>query len=323
MRKIKERLQKPIIPRKGKGERLIIKGPKILFLTFPYEMFYMSIFFSILFTVLLTPFAASLDKAFIFQPFSSDLISLLENASRSIYFEPVLIHFFTALFASWLLFKIGKTTHNNYSQKTIHALFISTLPWILLIFSYILTALVFKPAFSYQRPIDYIPENEPPLTYIFHSIMGVGESAPSGYVVRQMTLMMTILLLNKHESTPLKKKYLIYIVNILSVLSVIFVGLLRVCVGSHSLFDISFAIGCGAMIFWLIYIIPYSLYNQNGSTTTVCMVFLLFVGLFVFYAGNPNYWIVSTFITIVCLLLIDIVPEIIMSLLKKFDKDLK
>lgn len=316
MCRLSEKLQKPIISREGRGMRLIFEGHGILFRKFPYSMFYLSIFFSIFLTLLLTPFAATLDKTFLFRAFPTDLLKSIEIASRSIFLDPFLIHIFTGLFAGWLLFKIAKTTLKNSPRKTIYALFFFTLPWLLLFASYILTKYVFKPSFGFQRPPDYTIGNESPIVYIFHSILGSGESAPSGFVVRQMLLMFTILLLNRHESTPLKKKYLINIVNISAILSVILVGLLRVCIGSHSLFDISFAIGCGAMIFWLIYVIPYSLYHQNGATTTVCVVFSLFIGLFVFYAKNPRYWIISTFITTCCLLLLDIVPEILMPLKK-------
>ncbi|MDO9129163.1 MAG: phosphatase PAP2 family protein, partial [Anaerolineales bacterium] len=233
-----------------------------------------------------------------------------------------LIHVVTAFFASWLLFEIAKATLRNSAKKSIGALFISTLPWILLLASYILTALVFKPAFDYQRPLSYDLVNEPPLVNFFHSIMGAGQAAPSGFVVRQMVLMLTVILLNKHESTPLKKKTVLYAVNTLAVFSVILVGLLRVFVGAHTLFDITFAIGSGAIIFWLIYVIPYSLYNQNGAITTVCVMFLLFVGLFIFYAHNPRYWIFSSFITIGCLLLFDIGPEFLSSLIKKRNPDI-
>jgi hypothetical protein len=313
MDKLKRIFTLPWIPRNAL--RLIIKQPCILFRSFPYTIFYQSIFYSILATLILVPFAARLDKSHIFQLFSPIQITNLEKASRSIYLDPFLIHIITCIFIGWLLYKIAMVELLNVPHKTLCVIIISISPLILLGASYLFSALIFKPAFAFPRPVDYLTENEPPIVKLFYKYFGPGDSAPSGFVVRQMVLMLSVFLINRYETNPLKKKkFWVYLTNIVAFLFVILVGALRLCVGAHTIFDFSLSIGCGAMIFWLIYIIPYSLYNQNGATRTVCVLYTLFAGVFVFYTKNPKYWIISYFLTTSILMLIDIIPEILMKI---------
>jgi hypothetical protein len=313
MDKFKGFFRRPLFTRNAL--RLIIQQPCILFRSFPYTIFYQSIFYSIIATLILVPFAARLDKSHIFQLFSPTQIANLEKASRSIYLDPFMIHIVTCIFIGWLLYKIAMSELLNIPHKTLGVIIISISPLLLLVASYLFTALIFKPAFAFPRSVDYLTENEPPIVNLFYKFFGPGDSAPSGFVVRQMVLMLSVFLFNRYETNPLKKKkFLTHLTNIVAFLFVILVGVLRVCIGAHSLFDVTLSIGSGALIFWLIYIIPYSLYHQNGATRTVCVIYTLFAGVFIFYAKNPRYWIISYFVTTSILMLIDVIPEILMKI---------
>jgi membrane-associated phospholipid phosphatase len=236
---------------------------------------------------------------------SSTSINFITSLGRSVFFDPIIWEIITALIASWVGYKIINKIH----PRTIKPLLAALLPWTVLLVSYLLVEIIFKPSFNYSRPLGYSIINEPPIVSLYNRIFGAGESAPSGFVVRQMVLALTVILLNHHPQSLSKTKFSKILVDILATLSVIFIGFWRVGVGAHSLFDVVFAIGCGSIIFWLTYVIPYSLLHKNGALNSVSAMFLLFIGVFVFYANNPARWMISSFAFLVLLRLIEYINK--------------
>jgi hypothetical protein len=129
---------------------------------------------------------------------------------------------------------------------------------------------------------------------------------------------MTIITLNLNENSPFNKNIFSKIaVVFFSAISILLVSFQRIVVNSHTLFDVIFACGCGVMIFWLIYVIPYDVHNVNDALNKVLSVFFLFVGVFLFYSKDPTLWIILSFSLMAALIVLERSIKIFASIKEK------
>ncbi len=294
-----------IIPFIKNTFKLIIDAPLAYFPKFPYMFFYLSTFISMSLTIALSYFTDKLNIELLTSSWSEQLKVTLAKLFQTIYLDPITILFISGLFCTFLAYKIFQDM--KPSPKL--TFYVSFFPWFFLFMSFVLEIIIFKPAFNYQRPEFYSIQNEPPIMKLFFSLFGSGKSAPSGTIIRQVIVTMTIILLNTHPNSLFKnKKTMRWMINIIALFLIFLVGFGRVIIQAHTIFDVIFGIACGSMIFWLIYIIPYDYLHKNGALSAVISIFLLFIGVFLFYAKSPAQWIVKSFSILLILLLLDLQP---------------
>jgi len=283
----------------------ILAGSAILFPKFPYPLFYWSTLVTMILTITLSPFAAQLDRSYLTSQWNPQLLELLSGASRSIFLDPAIFQLISVGFLVWLAYM----TARNVPFDKLKAIFISLSPVILLSISYLFVELILKPGFSYTRPSGFDFSNEPPIMSFAHFLFSFEGSTPSGAVVRQMVLMMTAVLYIDHPSSPIQNPKTRWLVKAVSILLVLVVALARVAVNAHTIFDVVFAIASGSIVFWVLYVIPYSVFRKNGAPRAVANMYLVYMGLMIFYSKEPFILFVSSFLIILVLLSLDRVSE--------------
>jgi membrane-associated phospholipid phosphatase len=292
----------------------IVNGPIFLFPKFNEGFFYFTTLLSLSFTVLMSPFASSINKEFIEKLVGEDFIAQVEHFFTLTFMDPLIIQIITAVLLSIIIFSITENTPNKHITNKYSLLF----PWILLLLAYILVELIFKPSFGYLRPEGYSIEKEAFFVKFFHQLFGQGQSAPSGFVVRQLCLVILAFLLISHKDFPWSKfPFIKFLFGIFFSTTIILIAIERIVVEAHTVFDIIFAVGCGSIIFWLIYVIPYDIFHRNGTLNKVFTVFFLTVGVFIFYSQNPIRWLITALGLTLFLLLLDFLPIFQHSFLNK------
>jgi hypothetical protein len=272
----------------------VIFSPIRLFPDFPYLLFYTTSIGALLLTLLISPFTSRIFRDDVFSHVDPIAMDRLINIFRTPFFDPVLYELIALCFATYLVRVIIKSIEKEEDKKKKKATFFAYLfPWLIFGISLLIVEFIFKPSFGYSRPIGYSENNETFFVYLFRRFINVQESAPSGSVVRQLVCALTLILLNSNKFSPIHKKKVYEIIFYsITILSVLIVAFQRLIINSHSLFDIIFSLGCGVIIFWLVYVIPYDIHNVNTAVEKVMSMNMLFVTTFYFYSNNPTHWLV-------------------------------
>lgn len=271
-----------------------------MFPKFPYIFFYWSTLVTIFLTVILAPFAAKLDRSYLTRNFESSTIKAIVSIGQNLILDPYIWQPVSVILLAVLAYNIAKALHYNKIQ----AFLISLSPIILLGLSFVYVNFILKPGFDYPRPTGYSYLSEAPFTRSIHSMITIDGGTPSSLVVQQMVVMMTTFLYIGHPSLALKKQYR-WLIKGISVLMVVVVAFQRIAVNAHTLFDVVFAIASGSMVFWVLYVAPYSIFRKNGAPRAVANMYLVFVALMIFYSKNPYILLVSSLAIILVLLVLD------------------
>jgi len=133
-----------------------------------------------------------------------------------------------------------------------------------------------KPAFRYRRPSEEYVLPEPPFTAAMESFLnrepqpGDPTSAPSGFVLRQLFLMLLLFILAKGAFSSVSSRWegrrrFIRVVEhtlyVFNVLMFCWVAFSRVWRGAHTAFDIGISIAVGTLVFWPVFFLAISLHK--------------------------------------------------------------
>ena len=217
--------------------------------------------------------------------------------ARSLIFDPLILHLGGYFSIAFILFVIARARR---WPPTAASAFAALLPLLGLVVVALLMSLVIKPAMGYPRPLWFSPGVEPPLISFLHERIGHGLGFPSGNVVRQTILCAAVFtFLNHPDAKAAISKQAATLLRWLNVLLVILVMIVRLLVGSHTLFDAVGGVAFGIMTFWAVLIPLSALQAGSGPArlaahfSTVWLAFA--IGMF-FYSMNPRQWALAALI---------------------------
>ena len=263
---------------------LAILGPFLCFPAVPFQLFNISILTSIFLTIILSVFGGN----FIYPLIKAIQSPTLDNLYGSVIFDPLIIHLFTAIICSVLIFFSARIVKGNEKWSRIIAIF---LPFVILGIMLLIGDNLIKPAFSVQRPLSRL--QEPFVTKFIRGIIsnnheGAPTSMPSGFVMRQIGLFWIVnwMVFERRAKNRYPKivRISIFSINLFLLIMVCFA---RIYGESHTLLDVFVAIGVGTLLFWLIVLPINNLISIKGfrihtvhlSTIGISSLFLFFVVL--------------------------------------------
>ncbi len=218
--------------------------------------------------------------------------------------DPVLIHAYGGLLLVGVLFaRRGSSDSNPTKNKRARRIAIALVLGIVLVSCLFVVEIVlenylFKPIFHEIRPAQQYTIAEPPVTAFFERLLnmesepGAPTSAPSGFVLRQMILFCTILVLAQ-KLVP--RKGLFAFILCVNAGLLILMAVSRVLVGAHTFYDAGIAFGVGNIVFWPSFFLVYSFLGKKQSEThitDVAALCLLLIPICFLLSEESSPWVI-------------------------------
>lgn len=222
-----------------------------------------------------------------------------------------LIQLFSVLLLVWVVYKY---LFKISAKRPFSVIFSLLFVFLIMAAEIAMENWLLKPSLRYNRPLDSLGEG------FFTSLLKAllvrggeeGTSAPSGFAMRQMFMILPFLLLSQQKKWndvfSTKATFLLYFFNISFLISI---PLLRIYRGRHTLFDVGISVGVGTFIFWLVAIIIYSLakerrkdYLEEFTGFSLIYLFSIF-----FYCHRATYWLLFCFLAVLFLGVIYFLPQ--------------
>lgn len=211
------------------------------------------------------------------------------------YVDPLVVHLCGIACVSFLIWCGVWDVKARWFHKLGFSLFV---PSVTLVLVYFIEEHILKPSFAYPRPPGCLVS--PWLTGLLKiDEPTVADSCPSGFVVRQMFLLMTGLVFyrsfdvkndrNGQTATWIERTAL----TILAV-SVVFVAFSRIYRGFHTIYDIGVSVSVSCYLFWFFY---YLISVVLGTTTSdmgsgIAAATCILVPVFLYYSQEAHWWVV-------------------------------
>jgi len=261
-------------------------------------------------------------------------VPTLDRLTGSLWLDPLAVHLYSGILAIVLIL-IGKywlrmSEHRGSLLQIVRVAVITTIIFVAILGSAIvLTDYWLKPTFHYDRPSEEYRLPEPPFTETFNDLLNrepeadKPTSAPSGFVLRQLFLMLLLFILAQvtflllSSRLPRWRKAIIVLKSgfySLNILMFCWVAFSRVWRGNHTIFDVGISIAVGILIFWpsffllasilrLIILKRRNLSSELGSSIALYSSEFVFPGLillgFSFGLSNkPTSWGLASGVTL-------------------------
>ncbi|MBZ0243748.1 MAG: hypothetical protein K8F24_11070 [Bacteroidales bacterium] len=233
--------------------------------------------------------------------------------------DPLFFHIIGIILVGSLTWKYLASTHPSENRLT-RFLVSFGLPLALLIFSFVLSSLVLKPAFGYLRPgPDAGPLGNPWLISSIDHILpfqlaeGSGD-VPSGFATRQTVLfLLTVWIV---EQKPMgeylfsNRRRISYVA--LSFLLLLFTLFSRYYRANHSFFALIIAVGLATLLFWMFLSVIYSLKYGRRDKYLLAETFGAFVPMsliFLTYSEAPGKWAGFALVVLLLLALVYVISD--------------
>lgn len=225
--------------------------------------------------------------------------------------DPALIQLISVLLLVWVIYRyLFKISTKKFSGAIYSLLFVISI----MLVEVVMERGLFKRSLAYDRLPGSLSEAF--FTNFLVTLIGLGgekgTSAPSGFVLRQMFLILPFLLLSQQEKWKHvfsgRATFLLYFFNILFLISI---PLLRMYRGRHIPFDVGIAVGIGTFIFWLFVIIIYSLVKKKENAEyleSFAGFSLIYIFAIFFYTRSAFSWLLFSFLALLSLGIVYFLP---------------
>jgi hypothetical protein len=181
------------------------------------------------------------------------------------------------------------------TKRTRRLIFCFCMPCLAVLLLYIFGLVVLKPSFAYDRPAQHL--NVPWLTAIVRADeSSIRDSCPSGFVLRQMFLLMIGLVFYRGFRTNVKASQKGIGIErsslMILLLLLIFVGFSRVYRGFHTAYDVAISISVSCYLFWLFYYLAGVFLSRlpRNMTSGIAAGSCIFVPIFLYYSQDAHWW---------------------------------
>lgn len=266
----------------------LLSAPVSVFPVFPSSLFNWSLLAGFVFMA-----ASAWVSGSFFREFSLCRTPWLDTVTA--YVDPFLVQLCWTVSISGILTLLAQAAHDSASSRPIRVAKVTVtalVPLGVLVGSFVIGDVLYKPALGYDRPQDHL--NETGLTALvlnlFHRTEG-GDAAPSGFLLRQVALFLFAWLVLEQ---PLVRRRFRRLVRLLlhlgNLAALIFVGFSRFYRGAHRLFDLSLSIGIGLVVVWTLIILMYQASSRRHQYAffTVAASNLALIGFLFYYARAPE-----------------------------------
>ena len=230
-------------------------------------------------------------------------------------FDPLFLYAVSCLLLFWQIHAF--LTSSKMTTSKFWPIFWAFLSVVALALSgYLVADVLLKPVFQYDRSPISLQLGEPWLIKLFVGSYRTGlDSCPSGFVIRQVFVYLTcLLLLNQNLGTVFSKDKAQKLCELFSVLKIqqigrirlrnlsffwiqtlilIFVVFSRIYRGTHTFFDVGVSIGSGTYVYWLM-VCSFLWFNKVECRflPDIEYVSLIFIPLCFFYSRSAVVWTV-------------------------------
>jgi hypothetical protein len=272
----------------GEGLVSILAAPAVAFSTFSFSFFNRSLLVGFIIMGVSAWASGNFLMEFYF-PRSPWLDAITAFA------DPFSIQLLWTLGICFVSFLVARATYRSSSSHSLRVpkiIATTIMPAGILLSSFVVGDALFKLALMYDRPQYPLPDTG--LTAIFCDLLSRpegGDSAPSGFVLRQLALFVTVWLMLKQPYFDGKPKRLLrWLIHSINLGTLVLVAFSRVYRRAHRLFDVSLSIGVGLVIVWTLLVAAYRASSRRYQHVffTVAASNLALAGFLFYYAHAPG-----------------------------------